>query len=188
MLIERLTITFDPETGHVKGGMAIPWDATQGALNPIDLPTGSAQSLKALGGLADQIAEINSLKSELKTLERVASESARIKDATIEQLQTQLSPDIASLIGPLRSAGLDAWGDAAVTAGENLMPLVLELLAIASQPANWSQCQQIKDLFGAICQQSGVLPTQEQAIAMQAILDNGSPTTGPVGNDWLRFV
>jgi hypothetical protein len=112
----------------------------------------------------------------------------RDRDATIEQLQTQLSPDIASLIGPLRSAGLDAWSDAAVTAGENLMPLVLELLSIASQPPSWSQCQQIKDLFGAICQQSGVLPTQEQAIAMQAILDKGSPTTGPVGKDWLRFV
>jgi hypothetical protein len=131
--------------------------------------------------------EADFLRKEVDRLRPFESALAD-RDATIEQLQTQLSPDIASLIGPLRSAGLDAWGDAAVTAGENLMPLVLELLSIASQPASWNQCQQIKDLFGAICQQSGVLPTQEQAIAMQAILDKGSLTTGPVGKDWLRFV
>jgi hypothetical protein len=105
----------------------------------------------------------------------------------IEQLQTQLSPDIASRIGPLRSAGLDAWGDAAVTAGGNLMPLVLELLSIASQPASWNQCQQIKDLFGAIGYQSGVWPTSDQATAMQAILDAGTATTGPVTASWLDF-
>jgi hypothetical protein len=131
---------------------------------------------------------IKQLKQQSQLIEQQYRQQITDRDATIAQLQTQLSPDIASLIGPLRSAGLDAWGDAAVTAGENLMPLVLELLSIASQPAKWNQCQQIKDLFGAICQQSGVLPTQEQAIAMQAILDNGSPTTGPVAKDWLRFV
>jgi hypothetical protein len=145
-------------------------------------------TLVAFADLDQSAVDLAAENTRLKNLLAVKDAEITDRDATIAQLQTQLSPDIASLIGLLRSAGLDAWGDAAVTAGENLMPLVLELLSIASQPANWNQCQRIKDLFGAICQQSGVLPTQEQAIAMQAILDKGSPTTGPVSKDWLRFV
>jgi hypothetical protein len=109
------------------------------------------------------------------------------KDATIAQLRTELAPDIASLITPLQEAGLTAWGDAAVTAGENLMPLVLRLLSIASQPRYWHQCQEIKDLFGAIGQASGIWPTPEQASAMQAILDTGTAATGPVTAKWLDF-
>jgi hypothetical protein len=145
-------------------------------------------TLVAFADLDQSAVDLAAENAKLKSL--LVVKDAEITDLNfkIAQLQTQLSPDIASLIGPLRSAGLDAWGDAAITAGENLMPLVLRLLSIASQPPGWNQCQQIKDLFGAICQQSGVLPTQEQAIAMQAILDKGSPTTGPVGKDWLRFV
>jgi hypothetical protein len=109
------------------------------------------------------------------------------KDATIEQLRTEIAPDIASLIGPLQEAGLTAWGDAAITAGENLISLVLRLLSIASQPRYWNQCQEIKDLFGAIGQSSGVWPTSEQATAMQAILDVGTAATGPVTAKWLDF-
>jgi hypothetical protein len=119
-------------------------------------------------------------------IEAIRTESSA-KDATIEQLRTEIAPDIASLIVPLQEAGLTAWGDAAVTAGENLMPLVLRLLAIASQPRYWHQCQEIKDLFGAIGQSSGVWPTSEQATAMQEILNTGTAATGPVAAKWLDF-
>jgi hypothetical protein len=119
--------------------------------------------------------EIEAIRTELST-----------KDAAIAKLQAQLSPDIASLIGPLQEAGLTAWG-ASATKTPELMAKVLALLSIATQPPSWNQCQQIKDLFGEICVESGVIPTPEQAIAMQAILDVGSASTGPVGNEWLRF-
>lgn len=106
-----------------------------------------------------------------------------------EQLKRQLSPDIASIVDALLSAGLEAWGEAAITAAnpeDGVFRMIRDLESVAREPASWSQCDRIKQLFGTACYHSKIVPTPEQAAGMQAVLDQGG-ATGPIGEQWLSF-
>lgn len=114
------------------------------------------------------------------------------RDTKIAQLKTKLSPDIASITPALLEAGLLAWGQDAVSAvdsdkGAAIMGLVMDLKMVAIESPSITQCDRIKQLFGAIGTMSGVWPTSAQATAMQAVLDVGPASTGPVGSDYLDF-
>ena len=106
----------------------------------------------------------------------------------VEQLQLEVSPDIAAITPALMDAGLLAWGDRA-TAGEDkeTLALVIQLRDTAMAPRSIGQCDRIKHLFGEICQRSGVVPLPAEAQAMQAILDVGPPSTGPIAAKYLSF-
>jgi hypothetical protein len=102
---------------------------------------------------------------------------------------TKCSPDIASIVDALLSAGLESWGEAAITAAnpeDGVFRMVRDLESVARESPSWSQCDRIKNLFGTACYHSKVVPTIEQAEAMQAILDMGG-STGPVSPDHLNF-
>lgn len=106
----------------------------------------------------------------------------------VTQLQLELSPDIAAVTPALMAAGLLTWGERATMANsEAVLGLVLELRDIAMAPRSISQCDRIKDTFGTICGLSGVVPTPSEAQAMQAVLDAGSPSTGPIAAKHLSF-
>jgi hypothetical protein len=122
--------------------------------------------------------EIESIRAELTA-----------KDATIAQLRTQLSPDIASILDALLAAGLKAWGAAAITAAndeDGVFDMVLQLQDVARESPSWSQCDLIKQLFDLACYHSKIVPTAEQATCMQGVLDAGG-STGPIGEQWLSF-
>lgn len=108
----------------------------------------------------------------------------------ITQLKNQLSPAIHEILPALEAAGLSEWAGAAITAAPDngvAVRAVVELRSIAAEPPNWSQCDRIKLLFGALIEMSGVVPTSEQAQAMQQILDKGPDSTGPVSPEKLNF-
>jgi len=111
------------------------------------------------------------------------------------RFRSEVCPDIQSITHDLLMAGLLSWGDRAVAAynlshlegSDSVTPLILKLYATAMESRTPTQCDRIKDLFGTICQMSGVFPTPVQAAAMQAILDQGSGYTGAVKNEYLNF-
>jgi hypothetical protein len=107
---------------------------------------------------------------------------------TITELQLEISPDIAAITPALMAAGLLAWGNRA-TAGEDeeTLALVIQLRDVAMAPRSIGQCDRIKHLFGEICQRSGVFPLPAEAQAMQAILDIGPASTGPIAPKYLSF-
>lgn len=120
---------------------------------------------------------------------RVALDAAM---ETIVQLKAQLAPAIFEITPALLDAGLLEWGQDAVSAvdqelGREIMGLVIQLKEIAGEPPSWNQCDLIKELFGTIGTMSGVWPSSAQATAMQAVLDAGCPSTGPVSADQLSF-
>jgi hypothetical protein len=172
------------EEGGFNGGHVVYFD------NPLPESFTSieaVQSLAWLGGLSNTqnlIDEIDSLES---TLAKAIQE--------IEILRSEVCPDIQSITPSLLAAGLIAWGDAAIAAynlthlegSDSVTPLILELHKIAMESRSPTQCDRIKDLFGTICGMSGVFPTADQANAMQSILDDGSPATGPVKPEYLNF-
>jgi hypothetical protein len=121
-----------------------------------------------------QIAELNATIAQLQQ--------------TIEQLQLEVSPAINEITPALMAAGLLAWGNRA-TAGEDeaVLALVIELRDVAMAPRSIGQCDRIKDIFGEIRQRSGVDPTAAEAAAMQAILDIGPASTGPIAAKYLNF-
>jgi hypothetical protein len=108
--------------------------------------------------------------------------------ATIAELQLEVSPEINEITPALMDAGLLAWGDRA-TAGEDkeTLALVIQLRDVAMAPRSIGQCDRIKHLFGEICQRSGVFPLPAEAQAMQAILDIGPASTGPIAAKYLSF-
>ena len=107
---------------------------------------------------------------------------------TIAQLQLETSPDIAAITPALMDAGLLAWGNRATMANsEAVLALVIELRDTAMAPRSITQCDRIKQLFGEICARSKVFPTSAEAQAMQAILDVGPPSTGPIAEKYLSF-
>ena len=111
------------------------------------------------------------------------------RDNTIAQLQLEVAPDIAAITPTLMKAGLLAWGNRATAAdSENVLELVMELRDTAMAPRSINQCNRIKYLFGEICSLSGVFPTSTEAKEMQAILDKGTSSTGPVDAKYLSFV
>jgi len=129
---------------------------------------------------------------------QLAELNAEIARLTVDndRFRSEVCPDIQSIAPDLLMAGLLSWGDGAVAA-YNLNPvegagpvilLILKLHATAMESRNPTQCDRIKDLFGMICQSSGVFPTSIQAAAMQAILDQGSAYTGAVKNEYLNFL
>lgn len=114
------------------------------------------------------------------------------KDLEIAKLKTQLSPAIHEITPQLLESGLLRWGQDAVSAvdgntGELIMGLVIELKTTAMEPPSWNQCDRVKKMFGAIGTISSTWPTSDQAKAMQAILDRGCPSTGPVSPEKLSF-
>ena len=127
-------------------------------------------------------------------LSELNAEIARLT-ADNDRFRSEVCPDIQSIAHDLLRAGLLAWGDSAIAAynlnpvegSDPVMLLILRLHSTAMESRNPTQCDRIKDLFGMICQSSGVFPTPIQAAAMQAILDQGSPYTGPVKNEYLNF-
>jgi hypothetical protein len=121
-----------------------------------------------------QVAELNATIGQLQQ--------------TIEQLKLEVSPDIAAITPALMAAGLLAWGNRA-TAGEDeeTLALVIQLRDAAMAPRSITQCDRIKHLFGEICQRSGVVPSPSEAQAMQAILDIGPASTGPIAAKYLSF-
>ena len=122
------------------------------------------------------------------------AEIARLT-ADNHRFRSEVCPDIQSITHALLMAGLLEWGDSAVAAynlihlegSDSVTPLILKLHATAMESRTPTQCDRIKDLFGMICQMSGVFPTPVQAAAMQAILDQGSGYTGAVKNEYLNF-
>ena len=127
-------------------------------------------------------------------LAELNAEIARLT-ADNHRFQSEVCPDIQSITHALLMAGLLEWGDSAITAynlshpegSDSVTPLILKLHATAMESRTPTQCDRIKDLFGLICQMSGVLPTSIQAAAMQAILDQGSGYTGAIKNEYLNF-
>jgi hypothetical protein len=110
------------------------------------------------------------------------------RDTTIAALKTELSPAINEITSALMSAGLLAWGNrATITDPSVVLPLVLQLNQAAIEPRSVTQCDRIKGLFVTICQRSGVVPTPDEAQAMQSILDVGPPSTGPIASKYLSF-
>jgi hypothetical protein len=108
--------------------------------------------------------------------------------ATIGQLKLELTPDIAAITPALMDAGLLAWGERATMANsEAVLGLVIELRDVAMAPRSIGQCDRIKDIFGEIRERSRVDPTAAEAQAMQAILDVGPPSTGPIASKYLSF-
>jgi hypothetical protein len=108
--------------------------------------------------------------------------------AEIGQLKLEASPDIASITPALMDAGLLAWGERATMANsEAVLGLVIELRDVAMAPRSITQCDRVKDIFGKICDRSGVVPTAGEAQAMQAILDIGPASTGPIAAKYLSF-
>jgi hypothetical protein len=134
---------------------------------------------------------MDDLQIQLATLN---SEIARL-NAENYRLRSEVCPDIQSITHALLMAGLIAWGDAAIEAynlshsdgSDSVTPLILELHKTAMESRSPLQCDRIKDLFGTICTMSGVFPTDVQANAMQAVLDQGAPSTGPVKPEYLNF-
>jgi hypothetical protein len=155
-------------------------------------PLGKIATDGTLAPFADLDRSAVDLAAENAVLKKLlAAKDAEIanRDTTIEQLRTQLSPDIASIVDTLLSAGLESWGEAAITAAnpeDGVFRMIRDLESVAREPASWSQCDRIKQLFGLACHHSKVVPTVEQAEAMQAILDQGG-STGPVSPDRLNF-
>lgn len=103
---------------------------------------------------------------------------------------TKLEPAIQEILPALLAAGLEQWAESAITNTDpelGVFPMVLRLKETAQKPPYIGQCQDIKDLFGPICYYSKTPPTHEQASAMQAVLDAGCPSTGPVAPEYLNF-
>jgi hypothetical protein len=131
------------------------------------------------------------------TQRQIAEQNAEIARLNAEnyRLRSEICPDIQSITPALLTAGLIAWGDAAIAAynllhldgADSVTPVILELHKTAMESRTPTQCDRIKDLFGTICTMSGVVPTAAQANAMQSILDEGSPSTGPVKPEYLNF-
>jgi hypothetical protein len=108
------------------------------------------------------------------------------KDAEIASLKSELAPAIAEITPALMAAGLNAWG-ARAAKNPQLMDALMALFAIASETRSAGQCQRISTLFVDICEQSQEVPTPAEAQAMQAILDVGAPSTGPIAAKYLSF-
>jgi hypothetical protein len=127
---------------------------------------------------------------ELKAYEShlIQSANQQANMATIAALKAELAPEIAEITPALMEAGLLAWGNRATIAdpGE-VLPFVLQLNQAAIEPRSVTQCDRIKGLFVTICQRSGVVPTPDEAQAMQSILDVGPPSTGPIASKYLSF-
>lgn len=127
-------------------------------------------------------------------IQELNAEIARLT-ADNYRLKSEVCPDIQSITHDLLIAGLIAWGDSAIAAynlihpegADSVTPLILKLHVTAMESRTPTQCDRIKDIFGTICQMSGVFPTSVQASSMQAILDQGSVSTGPVKIESLNF-
>ena len=132
-----------------------------------------------------QMSEIAIDNSQIAELQQEITD----RNKTIAQLQLEVAPDIAAITPALMTAGLLAWGNRATAAdSENVLELVMELRDTAMAPRSINQCNRIKYLFGEICSLSGVSPTSTEAKEMQAILDKGTSSTGPVDAKYLSFV
>lgn len=172
------------EEGGFNGGHIVYFDS------PLPESFTSIESIESLAWLGR-------LSNTQHLIEENDSLKIALADATqeIEILRSEVCPDIQSIAPALSSAGLVAWGDAAIAAynlthlegSDSVMPLILELHKTAMESRNPTQCDRIKHLFGAICSMSGVFPTAAQANAMQAVLDKGSPAAGPVKAECLNF-
>jgi hypothetical protein len=154
-------------------------------------PLGLVASDGSIVPFSDIIAQ-NEIDLILQLKAENAELAQQISTLTTEnvELKTKLSPNIASLADALLAAGLESWGEAAITAAnpeDGVFRMVRDLEAVAREPASWSQCDRIKQLFSTICHYSKIAPTPEQASAMQAVLDAGSATTGPVAPEHLNF-
>jgi hypothetical protein len=154
-------------------------------------PLGLVASDGSIVPFSDIIAQ-NEIDLILQLKAENAELAQQISTLTTEnvELKTKLSPNIASLVDALLAAGLESWGEAAITAAnpeDGVFRMVRELEAVAREPASWSQCDRIKTLFGTACYHSKIVPTPEQAAEMQAVLDAGTPMTGPVTAKWLDF-
>lgn len=183
MQIYELLIRGDKDTG-ITGWQASVFDEV-GNIKP--LFSSNIEDIKELipslfvgGGLEDSL-ELSILKSNIDDL-----------NAEITQLKTRLSPAIHEITPQLLESGLLRWGQDAVSAvdsstGELIMGLVLDLKAIAMEPPSLDQCDRIKELFGTIVTMSNVYPNSDQAKAMQALLDKGCPSTGPIAEQFLSF-
>jgi hypothetical protein len=104
----------------------------------------------------------------------------------IATLKLELTPAISEITPALMGAGLNAWG-ARATKSPQLMAMLMELFAIALETRSAGQCQRISTLFVDICQLSQEIPTPAEAQAMQAILDVGPRSTGPISAKYLSF-
>ena len=106
----------------------------------------------------------------------------------IAQLQLEVAPDIAAITPALMAAGLLEWGNRATSGNDaETLALVIQLRDVAMAPRSIGQCDRIKDIFGKIRERSGVDPTAAEAVAMQAILDIGPASTGPISAKYLSF-
>lgn len=113
----------------------------------------------------------------------------------IAQLRQKQAPAIVEIAKELQDAGLNNWGNRASTAaaeiseecGDAVMAAIFEIRDIALEMPSWNQCDRIRAKFEWVCETTKTALMPEQAIALQAILDVGSPSTGPVAADYLKF-
>lgn len=123
----------------------------------------------------------------------ISQDRFRSMELEILTLKAQLSPAIHEIAPQLLEAGLLRWGQDAVSSvdgntGELIMGLMIDLKMAVTEPPSWGQCDRVKELFDTIGTMSNVWPTSDQAKSMQAVLDKGCPSTGPVPSDKLSFL
>lgn len=159
---------------------------------------GILKALKAWNANRSSEVDESAISNERKTLEAdrlTWQQSDAAKDAEIGALKLKLAPAIAEIADELLRVALFSWGNAASTAagnvstdlGDQVMALIIDLKITAIEPPSIRQCDRIKQIFGTICHLSGVEPTAEQTTALNAVLDQGCPSTGPVSSKYLRF-
>ena len=162
------------QNGQITGGHVLRF-GPQGEITPAGLSEIAPEELAQIPEWA-----INLIASSNN------SQSIAAKDAEIASLKLELAPAVAEITPALMAAGLNAWG-ARATKNPQLMNMLMDLFAIASETRSAGQCQRISTLFVDICQLSQEDPTPAEAQAMQAILDTGPPSTGPIGAKYLSF-
>lgn len=135
-------------------------------------------------GEADEAATEANRKQQQMQIEQLQAEIATLT-AERDRALAECAPDLQAIAPALQAASLTAWADRAITAADpdnGVLDLVLELYGVAKETRSLGQCERVTTLFVKIGTLSGVWPTPEEAIAMQAILNDNN-----VGEKWLKF-
>lgn len=152
------------------------------------------QFIRLLSMIPEFFIRFNIMDTRQIELIQLNAEVARLTSEN-HQLRSEVCPDIQSITHELLMAGLIEWGDAAIKAynlshldgADSVTPLILELHKVAMETRSSTQCDRMKELFVTIATRANIWPTSDQAKSMQAILDKGCPSTGPVSPDKLSF-
>lgn len=136
------------------------------------------QTLDVLSGgnVPSWLQSIGNIESSRQQL-TIATNKIKALEAHNDELTkriAQLAPDLSLILERLLNAGLTAWADRAVanynlvhlSGADSLTPLVARLYSAATV----NHIQLVPELFGEILLKSQTTPTNEESIAMQAIL------------------